>query len=65
MSECSASSGVVEAGGPGADGFVVGEVGAEKGFEKLAVIRDFQVQEFVDNDVLAERGGLSHEVEVK
>ena len=33
---------------------MVREIGPKEGFEQLAVVRDFQVQEFVDNDVLAE-----------
>src|ERR1035437_9858309 len=36
------------------DGFIAGEVGAEQGFEELAVVGDFQVKEFVDDDVFAE-----------
>ena len=40
------------------DGFVVGQVGAKEGFEEFAVVGDFQVQEFVDDDVFAEIGGL-------
>jgi hypothetical protein len=44
------------------DGFVIGEVGPEQGFEEFAVVRDFQVQEFMDDDVFPERRRLGQEV---
>ena len=31
---------------------MVGQVGIEEGFEGFPVVRDFKVQEFVDDDVL-------------
>ncbi len=44
------------------DSLVVREVGAEEGFEKLAVVRDFQVKQLVDDDVFAEIGGLGEDL---
>jgi hypothetical protein len=47
------------------DGFVIGEISAEQGFEELAVVWDFQVQELVDNDVFPQSRRLGQEIEAE
>ena len=46
----------------GFDGFVVRDVSPKQGFEEPTVNGDFQVKEFVDDDVFAEGGGLDEQV---